>query len=275
MLEELVGPAPGRTRVLVTHDPAHVLAQADLALGLRRGRATFLGLLARGARRPLRVTRAAPAILRKDLLLELRTRESVPAMAPSRSPPSCSSTSASTARRSTALAAGVLWVTLLLASVLGVGRLWASERDGGTLDGLLLAPVDCTALWAAKALALLLYLALLELVAVPAFAVLLLGPELGPVLLPLAALLALADLAVAAVGTLVGALAAESRARELITPLLLPCSCPWPSPGSATAPLLERAPELEGLGRWAGVLGLYGMVFVLLSVAVFDFLMED
>jgi heme exporter protein A len=43
LLEELVGPAPGRTRVLVTHDPAHVLAQADLALGLRRGRATFLG----------------------------------------------------------------------------------------------------------------------------------------------------------------------------------------------------------------------------------------
>ena len=83
----------------------------------------------------------------------------------------------------------MLWVTLLLASVLGVGRLWASERDGGTLDGLLLAPVDRTALWAAKALALLLYLALLELVAVPAFAVLLLGPELGPVLPPLAALL--------------------------------------------------------------------------------------
>jgi heme exporter protein A len=43
LLEAIVGPAPGRTRVLVTHDPAHVLAQADLALGLRRGRATFLG----------------------------------------------------------------------------------------------------------------------------------------------------------------------------------------------------------------------------------------
>ena len=224
------------------------------------------------------MTRAAVAILRKDLLLELRTRESVPAMA-------LFSLTAFVLfhfglDRSTldgSLAAGVLWVTLLLASVLGVGRLWASERDGGTLDGLLLAPVDRTALWAAKALALLLYLALLELVAVPAFAVLLLGPELGPVLLPLAALLALADLAVAAVGTLVGALAAESRARELITPLLLlPLLVPVAIAGaSATAPLLERAPELEGLGRWAGVLGLYGMVFVLLSVAVFDFLMED
>jgi heme exporter protein B len=224
------------------------------------------------------VTRATLAILRKDLLLELRTRESVPAMA-------LFSLTAFVLfhfglDRSTldgSLAAGVLWVTLLLASVLGVGRLWASEREGGTLDGLLLAPIDRTALWAAKALALLLYLALLEVVAVPAFGVLLLGPDLVRVLAPLAALLLLADLGVAAVGTLVGALAAETRARELITPLLLlPLLVPVAIAGaSATAPLLERSPDLEGLGRWAAVLGLYGMVFVLLSVAVFDFLMED
>jgi heme exporter protein B len=171
----------------------------------------------------------------------------------------------------------VLWVTLLLAAVLGVARLWASEREGGTLDGLLLAPVDRTALWVAKALALLVYLVMLELVAVPAFGLLLLGPGLGPVLAPLAGLLALADLAVAAVGTLVGALAAEARARELLTPLLLlPLLVPVAIAGaSATGPLLEPAPDLAGLGRWAAVLGLYGMVFVLLSVAVFDFLMED
>jgi heme exporter protein B len=224
------------------------------------------------------VTRAALAILRKDLLLELRTRESVPAMA-------LFSVTAfvlfhfglDRASLEGSLAAGVLWVTLLLAAVLGVARLWASEREGGTLDGLLLAPVDRTALWVAKALALLVYLVMLELVAVPAFGLLLLGPGLGPVLAPLAGLLALADLAVAAVGTLVGALAAEARARELLTPLLLlPLLVPVAIAGaSATGPLLEPAPDLAGLGRWAAVLGLYGMVFVLLSVAVFDFLMED
>ena len=76
------------------------------------------------------------------------------------SPSSCSSTSASTATSSTAtLAAGVLWVTLLLATVLGVNRLFAAEREEGGFDGVLLAPIDRTAVFLAKAAALFLYLA--------------------------------------------------------------------------------------------------------------------
>jgi heme exporter protein B len=224
------------------------------------------------------VTRAALAILRKDLLLELRTRESVPAMA------LFSVTvfvlfhfAFDRASVEGALASGVLWVTLLLASVLGVSRLWVSEREGRNLDGLLLAPIDRTALWIAKALALLVYLIGLELVAVPAFAVLLLGPGLVPALGELVLVLLLADVGVAAVGTLVGALAAETRARELLVPLLLlPLLVPVVIAGaSATEPLLSLTPGADATGRWLVVLGLYGMVFVLLSVAVFDFLMED
>ena len=76
------------------------------------------------------------------------------------------------------LASGVLWVTLLLAAVIGVSRLFAAEREQGGIDGLLLAPVDRTALFVAKAAALFLFLIAVELVAVPAFALLLLGP--GP-----------------------------------------------------------------------------------------------
>ena len=89
-----------------------------------------------------------------------------------------------------ALAAGVLWVTLLLASVIGVSRLYASEREQGGVDALLLAPVDRTALFLAKAGALLLFLVAVELVAVPAFAILLLGPGLGGALPELLAILA-------------------------------------------------------------------------------------
>ena len=73
----------------------------------------------------------------------------------------------------------MLWVTLLLAAVIGVTRLFAAEREQGGIDGLLLAPVDRTALFVAKAAALFLYLVALELVAVPAFALLLLGPDLA------------------------------------------------------------------------------------------------
>ena len=74
------------------------------------------------------------------------------------------------------LASGVLWVTLLLAAVIGVSRLFAAEREQGGIDGLLLAPVDRTSLFLAKATALFLFLVAVELVAVPAFALLLLGP---------------------------------------------------------------------------------------------------
>lgn len=224
------------------------------------------------------MTRAALAILRKDLLLELRTRESVPAMA-------LFSVTAFVLfhfglnRDSLEgdLAAGVLWVTLLLAALLGVARLFAAEREGGRLDGMLLAPIDRTAVWVAKALALLLYLMLLELVAVPAFGLLLLGPGLAAVLPELVLILLVADVGIAAAGTLVAALAAETRARELIVPLmLLPLLVPVViAAGAATEPLFERAQQAQDLGRWLAVLSLYGMVFVLLSVALFDFLLED
>lgn len=224
------------------------------------------------------MSRAARAILRKDLLIELRTKESVPAM---------------TLFTITVyvlfhfgldrdsldgeLASGVLWVTLLLAAVIGVSRLFAAEREQGGIDGLLLAPVDRTSLFLAKAAALFLFVGAVELVAVPAFALLLLGPGLGGALPELLAILALANVGLAAVGALVAALAAETRTRELIVPiLLLPLLVPLLiACAQATEPLLRQDAGPEDLGRWLGLLSLYDVVFVLLSVAVFDYLLED
>ena len=220
----------------------------------------------------------ARAILQKYLLLELRTKESVPAM---------------TLFTLTVyvlfhfgldrdsldgeLASGVLWVTLLLASIIGVSRLFVAEREQGGILGLLLAPVDRTSLWIAKAAGLFLMLVAVELVAVPAFGLLLLGPSLGGALPELLVVLALGNVGIAAVGALVAALAAETRAHELIVPLLLlPLLVPvLISCAQATEPLLRQDAGPEDLGRWLGLLSLYDVVFVLLSVAVFDFLLED
>ena len=221
---------------------------------------------------------AAGAILRKDLRIELRAKESVPAM---------------TLFTLTVyvlfhfgldrdsldgeLAAGVLWVTLLLAAVIGVSRLFAAEREQGGIDALLLAPVDRTSLFLAKAAALYLFLAAVEVVAVPAFALLLLGPGLGGTMPELLLILALGNLGIAAVGALVAALAAETRARELIAPLLLlPLLVPvLIACAQATEPFLRQDQGPEDLARWLGLLTLYDVVFVLLSVAVFDYLLED
>ncbi|MEA2308344.1 MAG: heme exporter protein [Thermoleophilaceae bacterium] len=222
--------------------------------------------------------RPALAILRKDLRLELRTRESVPAMA-------LFSVTVFVlfhfgVHRDTlegALASGVLWVTLLLATVLGVNRLFAAEREGGALDGILLAPIDRTAIYLAKAAGLFLYLVLLEVVAVPAFALLLLGPGIGGAFPELVAILLLADLGLAGVGALVSGLAAETRARDVVVPLLLlPLLVPvLIAAARATEPFLTGHPGPHQLAKWLGFMGVYDTVFLLLAVAVFDYLLED
>ena len=222
--------------------------------------------------------RPALAILRKDLRLELRTRESVPAMA-------LFSVTVFVLfhfglhRNSVAgpLASGVLWVTLLLATVLGVNRLFAGEREGRALDGILLAPIDRTAVYLAKAGGLFLYLVLLELIAVPAFAILLLGPGIGGAFPELIAILLLADLGLAGVGALVSGLAAEARARDVVVPLLLlPLLVPvLIAAARATEPLLRTPAGPHELAKWLGFMGVYDTVFLLLAVAVFDYLLED
>jgi heme exporter protein B len=224
------------------------------------------------------VRRVVAALVRKDVRLELRTRESVPAML---------MFSVSTFvlfhfgldrdRLDGDLAAGVLWVTLLFAAVLGINRLFVAEREQGGFDGFLLAPVDRTALFVAKAAVLFAFLAVVELAAVPAFALLLLGPPAGDALPELIAVLLLADLGIAVVGTLVGALAIQTRARDLIVPLLaLPLLLPVViAAAQATAPLMAEAGAGALEVRWLVVLALYDGVFGLLALGVFDFLLED
>jgi heme exporter protein B len=158
-----------------------------------------------------------------------------------------------------------------------MSRLFVSEREQGGFDAFLLAPVDRTAMFVAKALVLFGFLVVVEVVAVTAFALLLLGPGIGTALPELGILLALADAGLAVIGTLVGALGVQTRARELIVPLLaLPLSVPLLIAGaSATAPLLERGGAGGLEGKWLAILGLYDVVFGLLAYAVFDFLLED
>jgi heme exporter protein B len=233
---------------------------------------------ARPAPRTVGLWPTVGALLRKELLVELRTLESVPAM---------SLFALSTFvvfhfaldRNSVEgdLGAGILWVTLLFAAILGVNRLFVADADQGGFDAFLLAPVDRSAMLLAKILTLLAYLLVLEIVAVPAFALLLLGPPLGPALGGLVATLALGDLGIAVIGTLIAAMAVRTRSRDLLGPLLaLPLLVPIVIAGArATAPLLVQAHPAAPAARWLLTLGLYDLVFGLIAFALFDFLLED
>jgi heme exporter protein B len=222
--------------------------------------------------------RAVGALLRKDLRLELRAPQAVPAMALfSVTTIVVFHFAIQRGQVEGDLAAGVLWVTLLFAAMLGTGRLFVADHEEGGLDGFLLAPVDRTALLVAKAVAMFAYLATVEIVAVPAFAIMLLGPspDVGA-LAQLVLVLALADAGVALVGTMVGALAVQTRARDLLVPLLaLPLLIPVViAAAKATTPLFAADGGDVG-ARWLLMLGLYDLVFGLLAYAVFDFLVED
>ncbi len=222
--------------------------------------------------------RTALTVLRKDLLLELRTFETLPAMV---------LFSLATfiifhfgLNRTTIegqLAAGVLTATLLFAAMLGINRLFVAEREQGGFDAFLLAPVDRSSLLLAKAAALFAFLTVLEVVAVPAFALLLLGPSLGPALLGLIAVLALANIALSVIGTLVSAIAVHTRARDLIGPIIgLPLLIPaLIATARGAGPLLSVHTSGSPPGKWLAVLALYDLVFALLAYAVFDFLLED
>ena len=217
------------------------------------------------------------AILGKDLRTELRTLQSLPAMA-------LFAVTTFVIFRfgldrtslSGDLASGVLWATLLFAAVLGINRLFVAERTEGGFDAIRLAPVDRTALFAAKASALLIYLLALELVVVPVFAVFFL--DSAAALPPLLLVLLLADLGIAATGTLISSMAVHSRARDLMTPLvLLPLVVPLmiAATGASDPLLAAGGPQYDRFGTWLGVLGLYDLIFLLVGYAVFDFLLED
>ena len=112
-------------------------------------------------------------------------------------------------------ALGLLWVALVFTALLGLTRAFVAEREQGMFDALVLAPCDRSAIWLGKTLAVLAFLVAAEVVALPAFAAFFSGVDGRTV-----AAVALADIGIATVGTLFGAMAVAGRARELLLPLL-------------------------------------------------------
>jgi heme exporter protein B len=163
----------------------------------------------------------AAALARKDLLVELRGRETLPAMALFVVAMLVTFRFALPGEE-TGAADGLLWVAIVFTALLGLGRAFVPEREQGVLDALVLAPCDRSAIWLAKLLATLAFLVLVELIALPVFALFFEGLDAATV-----AAVLLADVGICAVGTLLAAMAVAGRARDLLLPLLfLPLALP-------------------------------------------------
>jgi heme exporter protein B len=204
------------------------------------------------------------ALARKDLLLELRARDTLPAMLLFVLSTLVVFHFALPSGSSDLAAQGLLWVAIVFTALLGLTRAFAAEREQGLLDGLVLAPCDRSTIWLAKGIASFAFLALAELVALPAFA--LFFSSIGWTTV---AGVALADVGICAVGTLIAAMAAASRARELLLPLLfLPLAIPIVIGGVGASVVSHGA-------RYLGFLLLYDAVFAIICWASFEYVVTE
>ena len=204
------------------------------------------------------------ALTRKDLLLELRARDTLPAMLIFVLSALVVFHFALPADAGDTAATGLLWVAIVFTALLGLARAFVAEREQRVLDALVLAPCDRSAIWLAKSVGLLAFLVVAEAVALPAYHLL-----YEPVTWELVAGVALADLGLAAVGTLLAAMAAASRARELLLPLLfLPLVVPVVVGGVGATLAADPA-------RYLAFLGLYDLIFAILSWATFEYVVTE
>jgi heme exporter protein B len=208
--------------------------------------------------------RDVAALARKDLLLELRARETLPAMLLFVLATLVAFRFALPSDASERASIGLLWVAILFTALLGITRAFIPEREQRVLDGLVLSPVDRSAIWLGKVVATLAFLAAAEIVALPAFALF-----FDSVSWTTVAAVALADVGICAVGAILAAMAAAGRARELLFPILfLPLSIPILVGGVGAAVGDDPA-------RYLAFLALYDAVFAILAWASFEYVVTE
>ncbi len=173
-----------------------------------------------------------------------------------------------------ALAPGVLWVAIAFAGMLGLSRSFILERDRGVLDGLLMAPVDRSAIYFGKMIGNVLFISVVEVIILPFFIVLFNQP--AAILAPLAGVVVLGTIGFAGVGTLFSAMAVHTRAREILLPIMLfPVIIPvMIAAVRLTAAILDKIPFAE-VSQWLALLLAFDAIFIAASFMLFEFVVEE
>ena len=171
------------------------------------------------------------------------------------------------------VAAGVLWVTFAFAGTLGLNRSMSIEKDRGCLDGLLLAPVDRSALFFGKAIGNLVFMALVELIVLPTFSLLYNMNLFNPGLL---AVILLGSIGYVAVGTLLSAMAVQARTRDVLLPILLfPVTIPVLLAAVKASTGFLQGFEMVDIRPWLNLLIVYDVVFIAVAFMVFEYVVEE
>ncbi|RUA18265.1 MAG: cytochrome C biogenesis protein [Clostridia bacterium] len=173
----------------------------------------------------------------------------------------------------TAVIPGVLWVTIIFSGLLGLGRAFISEKDRGSMAGLLLAPVDRSAIYFGKMLASFLFILIMEAFLLP---LMMLFFNANFITLPLLALLFLGTLGFAAVGTVFSGLAVNTRTREVLLPvLLLPVMLPVLMAGIRATIGLMEGDTLAEMMKWYNLVIFFDILYLVVAYLTFDFVVEE
>lgn len=224
--------------------------------------------------RPSRWLGPVLALVRKDLLTELRTREVVTAMIVFAVMTLVMFSFALRVRAENVrvLAPGILWVTLVFAGTLGLNRSMSSEQINQCIDGLLLAPCDRSVIFVGKALTNVVFTLLVAALVLPVMAILFDEAVMRP---GVWLVVGLGVVGYSGVGTLIATMAASTRAREVFLPILLfPLALPL-----LTAAVIATAGFVDGLpfsefGSWVGALTAFIVIFWTAGTLLFEYLVE-
>jgi len=219
--------------------------------------------------------RSLTAIVWKDLAAELRSRELLSAMLVFALLVILIFNFALEldARARSSVTAGVLWAIFAFAGTLGLNRSMAMEKDRGCLDGLLLAPVDRSAIYFGKAIGNLVFMLIVELIVLPVYSVLygvnLFNPGLILVIL-------LGSIGYVAVGTLLSSMAVQTRMRDVLLPILLfPLVIPVLIAAVKASNGYLEGVEFTEIEAWINLLIVYDVIFTAVAFMVFDFVVEE
>lgn len=215
------------------------------------------------------------AVLWKDLLLESRTREMVTPIVvfsllvivifsfvldPN---PSIVE----------AVAPGALWVAFTFAGILGLNRTFALEKERGGMEGLLLSPVGRDAVYAGKMLGAFIFMLLVEVIMLPAFSVVFNLPLLEP---GLWLTMALATFGFATVGAAFSAMAVNTRAREILLPVLFfPVAAPVIIAAAEATRAVYGGSAFADYSNWIGLIAAFDVIFAVVAAATFEFVVSE
>jgi heme exporter protein B len=171
------------------------------------------------------------------------------------------------------ITSGVLWVTFTFAGTLGLNRSMTQEKDRGCMDGLLMAPVDRSAIYMGKVIGNLVFMFAVEIVVIPVFSVLY---NVNLINLGLILVVLLGSVGYIAVGTLLASMAVQTRTRDMLLPILLfPVVIPLiVAAVKASAGFIQSLPMTE-ISPWLNLLIVYDVVFLVVAWMVFDFVVEE